>query len=234
MAVEFITGKMGGGKTLYAVNLIVRELRISKRPIITNVPGKIDLVNEYMQQTYPEIDCDTCGRLRLLEEEELREFYLVRGRYEKLTVRSVVDGRPVLDKSQPVTPCLYVLDEIHTVFGSRSWQKNGSSALWYMSQQRHFGDDVVMITQNLQQIDKQLRDLGEQYHYVENLSKVKFMGLRGPAGRFLRSTFLTPISTSPNGMNLCVETQVTKMDMKIASLYDTSAGVGFVGGGGAD
>ena len=53
MSIHFISGKPGGGKTLYSVRLILDELVNGSRPIVTNVSLNLGRLNEYLQRAHP-------------------------------------------------------------------------------------------------------------------------------------------------------------------------------------
>ena len=53
MSIHFVSGKPGGGKTLYGLKLIVEELVLGKREIFTNVPLNLPELNAYVQARYP-------------------------------------------------------------------------------------------------------------------------------------------------------------------------------------
>lgn len=74
MSVHFISGKPGGGKTLYAVRLIVEELVHGKRCVVTNVPLKEGRLNQYLQERYPDRCIDLLGRLCVISEDDTAQF----------------------------------------------------------------------------------------------------------------------------------------------------------------
>jgi hypothetical protein len=122
---------------------------------------------------------------------------------------------------------LYVIDEIHIYFDSRAWQTTGQSALFYLSQHRKLGDDVVCITQSLENVEKRFRKLAQDFTYVKYLKKLKFgFGLFSPPPVFLRSVYTSP----PGPTSKAMETRTYTLDVSgYASCYDTAAGVGVVG-----
>lgn len=74
MSVKFISGKPGGGKTLYSVSLIIEELRRSRRVIVTNVSLDVGKTCEYLQREFG----DTFGarwRILKIEPEQVAEFW---------------------------------------------------------------------------------------------------------------------------------------------------------------
>lgn len=67
-----------------------------------------------------------------------------------------------------------VLDEIHKWFSNRDWNdpKNKQFGYW-ASTHRHYGYEVVLITQNIERVDAAVRSLLE-WNYVYR--KVNFLG----------------------------------------------------------
>ncbi|HEV2210247.1 MAG TPA: zonular occludens toxin domain-containing protein [Verrucomicrobiae bacterium] len=225
MAIHFISGKPGGGKTLYAVKLIVDELVFGKREIFTNVPLHVGRLNEYLQERWPSRDCNVVQRVRLLDDSETGRFFSIRPGGVQV---------PVLSKEEwsagkkPVYPALqdggvmYVIDEVHNFFNARAWAETGRDVLFYLSQHRKLGDTVICITQAVMNVDKQFRSVTQDYTYLRNLKKESYGFFRLP-GVFVRRTFTTPPSDTSEAM----ETGTFRLDVSgLASCYDTAQGVG--------
>jgi ribosomal 50S subunit-recycling heat shock protein len=79
MSIHVILGKPGSGKSLFATKKIIRELRESKRNIVTNVPLNIDKLNEWVQKKFPNEDLQVPQRVRMLSDDELKRFWEFRG-----------------------------------------------------------------------------------------------------------------------------------------------------------
>lgn len=72
----------------------------------------------------------------------------------------------------------YVLDEVHQHFSSRLWQKTGTQAERYMSQLRKLNDDLDLVTQHPEKVDKNFRRNATDWIQVQNMSKSPmFMGV---------------------------------------------------------
>lgn len=70
---------------------------------------------------------------------------------------------------------LLVIDEAQTVFNARSWNENGRKEwIHFFSQHRKYGYDVILITQYLEMLDKQIRALIE--YNVVHRSMSNFRG----------------------------------------------------------
>jgi hypothetical protein len=230
MSVQFIEGKPGGGKTLLSVKIIKDELKLTRRTIVTNVSLKLPELAAYCQEH--NIDYGTLllsDRIRLITEEQLSQFFLFRA--------AGTDPLPMKGDRQAdfssVRDCgvLYVLDEVHIAFNARRWQETGGAVIYYLSQHRKLGDDVVLISQSIQNVDKQMRSMGQDYTYVRNLTKEQHGLFRVPA-LFIKRVFLE-LPTGPSVK--AIQTGTFKLDVSgLARCYDTAAGVGIVGRSGAD
>lgn len=240
MSVMFISGKPGGGKSLYGMRQLLDELRLGKRHIVTNLPVRIERLNEYLQEQGIELGEEhITDRITLLNEEQSGEFY--RHRYPGDVVGEIPDfrGRRNIDGRGETLPdfskcrgggVLYIIDEVHIYFNARAWASTGAKVIYYLSQHRKLGDDVFLITQHIGNVDKQMRSMAQDYTYIRNLCKEKFGLFRLPAV-FVRSTFLQPST----GIEKAMETGTFKLDMSgIASCYDTAKGVGIHGRSNAD
>lgn len=81
--VRFISGKPGGGKSLYATMRIIECLVETRKRIITNVPLNLPRLREYLIEKYGE-DFGVLARVRLLEPEETANFWRYYGQGEIL------------------------------------------------------------------------------------------------------------------------------------------------------
>lgn len=79
MSIHIILGKPGSGKSLYATSRLIDELANGKRNVVTNLPIRPDRLNQYLQDKYPDRDCRMIQRLRMLTDDEMRQFWLYRG-----------------------------------------------------------------------------------------------------------------------------------------------------------
>ncbi len=256
MAISFINGKPGSGKTLYAVMLIIRELLFGNRIVVTNVPLKLGRLNEYLQQVAPGRNIPLFGpnrRLILLDDnDQARELYVkysqeyygttdpdererIFQRYEQsIKTMSVTEEAREFWKHRSLpgrrfeedTGALIVLDELHIHFNARKWAQTGDACLHYLSQHRKFGDDLICITQALGNVDKQFRSVAEDFTMIINESKRKFGPFRG-RNRFVRASYYK----EPNSpRDVPFERVAFQLDAKgVASCYDTAAGVGVHG-----
>lgn len=214
MAIHFISGKPGGGKSLFAVRQIISELRNGNKIVVTNVPLLLPRLNEYLQETFPkDPPIDLFTRVRMLSDDQIKTFWEFRG----------PDGFGVL----------YAIDEIHLHFNAREWMKTGAACLHYISQHRKFGDTLLCITQFVGNVDKQFRSIAQDFSVIRNEYMSKFGIFRGRS-RFLRRTY--EFFHPDGGRQIPFETASFTIDIAgVASCYETCAGVGIEPGkGGGD
>lgn len=235
MSIHFISGKPGGGKSMYAVKLILDELIRGSRPVFTNVPLHVGRLSEYLQQNGKEwaklngeLDGHIRDRVRLLSDEETAVFWTLRPGNKEIPNLSEDEwrkGRKPVYEGLEDSGVFYVIDEVHNFFGARQWAETGRNVLYYLSQHRKLGDDVVCITQAIGNVDKQFRSVAQDFTYLRNLSKEKVGVVRLPS-YFIRKTYGAPATDTSRPM----ETGTFKLDVSgLGSLYDTAKGVGIHG-----
>jgi hypothetical protein len=172
-------------------------------------------------------------QINLIDEDQMKDFFCYRGDGVKLV--SVSNAEWKAGKRPDFSPVadsgvLYVLDEVQNVFNARAWASTGAQVLYYLSQHRKLGDDVVCITQAVHNVDKQFRSIAQDFTYIRNLAKGKHGVFRLPS-LFIRQTYSQPAT----GNVTASETGTFRLDVSgLASLYDTAKGVGIIGRSGAD
>lgn len=237
MSIHAISGKPGGGKSLYSLRLIVDELVNGSRTIVTNVPLLVGQLSEYLQKNFPSRNIDVLERVRVLTDDQAAEFWTYRpgplGSWVRIKRLNKEEwGRGERPDYSHVTDSgvFYAIDEVHNFFGARQWQDTGRDVLFYLSQHRKLSDTVVWITQAVANVDKQFRSVTQDYTYLRNLNKER-MGLFKLPAIFVRKTFGSPATDTASPM----ETGTFKLDVSgLAACYDTSAGVGIHGRAAAD
>lgn len=232
MAIRFYLGKPGGGKSFRALKEIVDELAHGQRVIVTNLSVKLPELNAYLQERFPEKSIDLHERVRVLTEDEAREFYLHRAHGVDFRAPADEDvkrngARVDYGDLHRLVPVMYVIDEVHTFFDSRNWMSSGPHVTHYNSQHRKFGDEVFFVTQFLELVDKRLRGFSQDFTVVRNHRLERMFLFRG-VPYHSAATYLSP----PAGM-ASVATHVERftLDLRLAQCYDTTAGVGISGRG---
>lgn len=94
----------------------------------------------------------------------------------------VADWWQVIDWGTTECPVLVILDEAHLFWNSRDWAKTGKEQvemLSFLTQSRKAGVDVIIISQDIGNIDKQFRVLAQIQVKARNLqqNKVPVLGL---------------------------------------------------------
>lgn len=236
MSIHFISGKPGGGKSLYAVKKIIDELVLTNRTIITNLALNLPELSAYLQKTYPKKIMDLHQRIRQLEDDQCREFYLYRSRKKPMDGEPYGDwykcdppdkeGRINFKEAVELESVLYVIDEAHLFWNARQWQATGPAVMFYNSQHRKLGDDVILISQHVMNVDKQMRSLVQDYTYVRNHRKEKFAMIFRSLPFLTRSVYSEPYT----GTQTAQEQVPFRLDVKgVCQCYYTAAGVGIMG-----
>ena len=184
---------------------------------------KIGEWNALVQERFPRADFDPHQRLRLLNDEEVKTFWLHR----------IADGQPVdyafSELSIKAHPTLYIIDEAHLYFDARSWKDAGPELTKYNSQHAKIGlgDVVIFITQFPDLLDKRIKGFAQEWHCCTNLGFQKVFWFFRMPQRFLVGIHYG----EPARLAKPSEVSYHKIDLRVANCYDTSSGVGVVGRG---
>lgn len=250
--IHFLVGKPRNGKSLRAMMHIYEQLTTTHRHVVTNMVLDLDRLQSLLiERGHPQIDVRS--RVRMLTDEETKDFWLYRGcgynlekceGYDDKKSQSRMDYAPLVadprfwverDTADPESvPVMrgtcYVIDECHTLWPARGWQGTPRHTDFYNSQHAKLNDIVFFITQNTKLVDSNFLRLAQDFTYCRNHRLEKHGRFRGD-NKFTGHTYPGPIS-SDREVTLNVETY--KLDLALAACYDTSAGVGMPGGGAAD
>jgi len=228
--IEFFLGKTGGGKSYHALRRVVSELVSDDScVVVTNLALNLDKLNAYLKKKYANLEPDVVGRVRLLSDDETREFYLYRHHGCQLPAVSKEEEQrmifPAFGEAVKNAPrVLYVIDETHLFFDSREWAKVGLTLNFFASQHRKFKCDIVFITQFLDQVEKRLRQHATQFTECINYGLRRFALWSLPRMLQTRVTYKAPPCPSDY-------TATYRIDPELAACYDTTAGVKVAGGG---
>lgn len=227
--IEFILGKTGSGKSYLALRRVADFLVESDDGyVVTNLAINLGALNAYLKKEYPDREPDVCGRVRLLSEQEARQFYLHREVGNDIEAVSKEDEKALkfpafeaaANRSQLV---LYVIDEAHIFFDAREWANVGATLNFFASQHRKFRSDVIFITQFLDQVEKRLRQHSTKFTECVNYGMRKFTLWKLPSVfRTLETYKAPPCPVESSGTR--------RMNKELADCYDTTAGVGVSGG----
>lgn len=233
MAIGIIYGPGGSGKSFFQMLIVVKQLRETRRNICTNLSIKIPELQAWLERTYPNECIDAGARIRLLTEAETREFWRYRGpiKWTGTDAATVYDG--VEDKG--VNGVCYIIDEAGAAgFDALGWASSdgrtsrGTKAIWYLDQQRKFGDDVFASTNGRTpgQIAKPFRDKAHKFIRLRN----EYLATYGPfkgRGRFVWKEY----GQEPTGSNKVepVQRGTFAYGTGLEDCYRTEQGVGVIG-----
>jgi len=227
--IGILHGIPGGGKSYVALrDFIVEELLFGTRYLVLAYPLKLAELNEWIQRKHPGANVDLLKRVRILEPDEARKFYLYGPgvfQIEDRTNQEIKAGTyPDLTSRMASFPegILYVIDEAHLYFDARAWTTVGYALSYYSSQHRKLNDTCVFITQHIDKLEKRLRLDAEQFIECINYGNRHmwtFFRLPRKIRTLTRYTYPGPVDRNT----------VAALDVELANCYDTTAGVGLTG-----
>jgi zona occludens toxin len=205
--IAIVTGPPGSGKSYYAVRKMIDSLEAGKY-VATNLALEDDWIPRAVNR-HP-LRWAMPGRRAALKrrwsehsihcagDDALNELLNIR-------LRGRGEGRGVM-----------VLDEAHHWMNARTWKdEDRLRLLRFFSSHRHFGWDVYLLTQDLHNIDRQVRALFEYHITLRNLRKMKVAGIPvSPVNLFLA------IWQWHSGAKSIVKREAYRLNYA-AKLYDT-------------
>lgn len=166
MALIMVTGPLGSGKSYYGTRKAIEALE----------KGKIVVTNFRMTPEWHERVADhhplrwvIPGRRASLKARWARRVFVVSDLKTLLRVRmdGQGEGRGVV-----------IIDEAHVFMNARSWRDEDRMELVeWASASRKLGFDVYLITQDLQSVDRQVRDRLTYHVTLRNLKQFKVAGI---------------------------------------------------------
>jgi len=239
--IQFFTGKPGDGKTLFAVRQIIDDLCTSDCFVVTNIPLNVPAVCEYVGRRRDDFRFD--DRVRIIGDNLVYEFYRVRAggvlleaspdmlckneaakrlpRPEFVEVMKTI-FLTIKTKPEAQIPTRYYIDEAHNYFNAREWANAGRGLLYYASQHRHLHDEIVLITQVMENVEKQLRSLASETHAIRNNLRRR-IGLVRLRPRFVVRSFYGVQADTGKPFS----TATFELDVKgIAGCYQTVGALG--------
>lgn len=154
MAIYLYYGKIGDGKTYHVLSNEVVPAARKGRKIYTNLDGlNVRRLSQYVDR---EVDVVQWEKV-----EDIRAAFNL-DQDDKEGVSLKVDRGALL-----------IVDEAQMIFDSRQWKDTGPGVLRLCEYHRHFGLDIVFITQSPGRLDKSLCRLANESLHVKNL---RFLG----------------------------------------------------------
>lgn len=166
-----IEGKIGGGKTYYAVEYIVKYLA-NGGIVRTNVELHIDAIRNLLRKRH--------------------RWELQEGQLEILTDdQSIALFHRAVPKGQQGHPTFVVVDEAHLFWNTRDTFKTNREFCLFLSQSRKAFIDVCFITQDMNRIDNQVRCLAQYVWRALDLQNTRLpvVGKCWPFAQFMRNQY---------------------------------------------
>lgn len=183
--IVFFVGTPGSGKSYEAVKKVADNLRAG-RVVCTNIDGMDQpQAQEYLKNYTGLSDYQFKKQFRFLTIDSKNDIDEVRNFFKTEKVLHLVsEFDPSNDIFEdihdyvetPICPpgSLIVIDEAHKFFNARDWQdKNNRELADWASTHRHLGYDLILITQDIGKVEKQVRSLTEWTYFFR---KVNFFG----------------------------------------------------------
>lgn len=152
--IQLITGTLGGGKTLLAVEIACNHLRKGGH-VYTNIEIIPDRVRTWLATQGYEFDE---SRLHLIPNASIKKFH------ETLT------------RGEPDMRVYVIVDEAGLEFNSRDWKETNRELLNFNVLVRKFDIFLVYIAQKPEMLDKQFRNLCQTQIDCRNLKHYRIMG----------------------------------------------------------
>ena len=251
---RFVTGATGGGKTTYATDDLITQLRESNRGIAVFMALQLHpWVNKkgkpmrgllwHLESRYGET-FDAERRIYFLKREELKRFYACRVVVpeDPSEPRTVVwvPPRPK-DPEKPQSglwyfdgrqfpPMAFYIDEAHEEFPQEAWKDIGTEVQSWASQNRRTGDHALLITQQSELVAKPFRRQSLECIWMVNLAYKTVGPFRQPE----KIRYYVHVHTPPKDSEKPLRKgTVTHPGGWIQECFDTSGG-GSVSHGHAD
>lgn len=244
-----VTGLMGSGKGVYTVCPIVHQvLQDTDQHIITNFALKLHPWNRALKrrkwkpelgllaalrEQYEGQDFDAEKRIHVIED-DFSHFYLWRiddsGKLIRIDAKKDDKGKVVgFDEAAFNTTqgCTYIADESGLYWGARSWMKNEAGLNFYLRQHRKAEDDVWFLMQTEKDVDRQCRDVIQEWHSLVNHKHRRIGPFKQPD---VISCFVSPEPPSQRGKVIGHLPRVIHWDKRlVGGSFDTAKGVGVQG-----
>lgn len=165
-------GKIGDGKTYHVVsNELIPAVRAGRK-IYTNIDG---LSKKHIGMLTGKIDNEM--QIVILSNDQLKDL-----------LQLSVDDKEGLGL-QVSRGALIIVDEAQMIWDAREFRDTKKTFLTFLEYHRHFGLDIVFITQNVKRLESSISRLCNESYQVKNL---KFLG------GFLKRQYVLHIRQTPH------------------------------------
>ncbi len=185
MANNLVDGLMGAGKSYIAVNFFMwDELINGNRHIYTNLPIKPEVIARDISKGRPVRHREILDRLHILENKESE--VLDQDGNVMMVPASKEPGAPLVLLKLNEIRCFWrftqpnsciILDECADWFNARDWKSTeklgaeNNELQSYINHHRHYKDDLYILCQNIDDIDKQIRTKFQHLYRISNSLK---------------------------------------------------------------
>lgn len=177
-SLAFYVGALGSGKTSFGFEEAFARL-LKGGTVVTNIDFYPDKVAEKMAEYGLEFD-----PARLIRFEDGEDLW-------KHAVKGTTDLATML-----------LVDEAHVEHNARAWDKTAAEQVLFNTMARKLKVDVVYITQDINNVDKQFRRMAQKIVYCRNLAHFKLFGfLRFPFNLFVRVPYICGPGVQPHREN---------------------------------
>ena len=180
--VYHVVGRLGAGKSMWAVSKILDALVYTDKVILTNV-RLIDFWDYYLAKYMIKGLKSFTKFVFFSPFSSIKEYmlYLSRcysGRYIYMSDldQAVAKGFEMGEAEE--SSRLFVWDEIHLDLNAREWKRTSGEMIKFFAMSRKLGFDVIMITQIRTALDRQMRDLADIAYELKNIKHYKPFGIR--------------------------------------------------------
>lgn len=201
--INIYTGTPGSGKSLHAARDIFLSLKKYKyRQVVSNIPIKMELFTDEEKERFIYIETNN---IKVSDLWDIGEKWYKS--HEELKLNR-------LEQSS-----ILIIDECQLLFNAREWGKNTKKG-WpeFFSLHRHVGYKIILVTQMIEAVDKQVRGLIE---FEDNHQKVKSMGATGAFINMLALGGLFRVQTYWTPKKERIDTSFFKYKRLYGELYDT-------------
>lgn len=198
--IEFITGKIGGGKTLLATNFMIRDLELGRK-VITNIELDLDEVTKFLWKK---------KGVRFHEKQYQYHNFEEHPDFHNHISRGLVVGEVVVYCDE--TQLYYNSDD------ARELVKTCKELRSFLTQSRRFNVDIRFITQEMSTVWMQLRKQALWYYDCRDLRGVSLSWLTGKTDML----GLRWKKIDLGGSGQTIEKGKTKLDKNIFNMYSTT------------
>jgi hypothetical protein len=164
--IEIFEGRLGAGKSYHAVVRILAHLAQGGH-VFTNISLNIETVLNYLKEDKG-LECSA---------EQLHS----------IDIKDVSTFDRVLQRGNDQLNVLCVIDEAHLFLNSRDWATADRGLLSFLTQSRKYNVDVIFISQNALNCDKQIMRLVHNYVRHRDMKDfgIPYLGLKWPFNQIL-------------------------------------------------